>query len=191
MQDGTPTRRQEDPSRVRASRASGGRASSDRSGEATGSFNPVQRPGDWRSYLMPRRGPPVAVVKAPRWHRPVVVEERRPRGPEPRGPLRGGPERSSDDPQRAPRASRWGGPGRSSDDPRLSKTTQAKGKRETKGQRGAKWPAVVTADKSGKEKKWGRLSRTAAWKAGCFWEESKEEVKIGLVTDPFMFYCSI
>ena len=39
-QDGTPTRRQEDPSRVRASQATGGRASSGKSGEATGSRLP-------------------------------------------------------------------------------------------------------------------------------------------------------
>ena len=82
------------------------------------------------------------------------VEERWPRGPEPRGPLRGGP-------------------GRSSDDPRLSKTTQRRDKREAKGKKGAKWPIVVTVNKSGEEKKWGPLSRNMAWKAGCFWEESK------------------
>ena len=129
---------------------------------------PEQRPGEWRSFPMPRRGPPVAAVKVPRWHRPVVWEERRPRGPEPRGPLRGGPERSAGDPQSAPHGSSCGGPGRSSDDPRLSKTTQAKAKRESKGKKGAKWPTVVTVDKGGQERTWGPLSRTAAWKAGCF-----------------------
>ena len=41
------------------------------------------------------------------------------------------------------------------------------------------WPIVITMEKSGKEKKWGPLSRTAAWKAGCFWEE-KGDVKVFL-----------
>ena len=49
---------------------------------------PEQRPGEWRFAPTPRKGPPVAVVKVPRWNRPVVVEERRPRGSNPRGPLR-------------------------------------------------------------------------------------------------------
>ena len=137
---------------------------------------PVQRPYDWRIRPTPRRGPPVATIKAPRWHwQALWWNERRPRGPEPRGPLRGGPERSAGDPQRTPHDSPCGGPARSSDDPRLSKTTQAKAKREAKGEKGAKWPIVVTVDKDGKEKTWGPLSRTAAWKVGCYWDEMRRQ----------------
>ena len=95
--------------------------------------SPMQRPRDWRRHSTPRRGPPVAAIKVPRWHRPGAGEERWPRGPEPRGPLRGGPERSAGDSQRKPHGSPCGGPARSSDDPRLSKTTQPKAKREANG----------------------------------------------------------
>ena len=66
-----------------------------------------------------------------------------------------------------------------SDDPRLSKTTQAKAKRETKGKKDATCP-IVTVDKSGQERTWGPLSHTAAWKAGCFCEEKKGNVKVFL-----------
>ena len=69
---------------------------------------PVQSPGNWRFAPTPRRGPPVALIKIPRWHRQAWRKERRPCGSNPQGPLRGGPERSSDD-------------------PRLSKTTQRQG----------------------------------------------------------------
>ena len=116
---------------------------------------PAQRPGDWRFRPAPRRGPPVAAIKVPRWHWPVVWNERRPCGHEPRGPLRGGPERSACDPQRKHRDSLCGGPERSANDPRLSKTTQPKPMREANGQKGAKWPMVVTVDKGGKEKNLG------------------------------------
>ena len=51
--------------------------------------------------------------------------------------------------------------------------------RETNEKKGPKWPTVVTVDKSGKEKTWGPLSRTAAWKAGCFWE-MKGDAKVFL-----------
>ena len=117
---------------------------------------PMQCPCNRGFCPTPRRGPPVAAIKVPRWHWPGAWEERWPRGPEPRGPLRGGPERSACDPQRAPHDSPCGGPARSSDDPRLSKTTQAKAKRESKGKKGAKWPIVVTVDKSGQKKRGGR-----------------------------------
>ena len=33
-------------------------------------------------------------------------------------------------------------------------------------------------EKSGKEKKLGPLSSTAAWKAGCFWEEWKGDANV-------------
>ena len=93
---------------------------------------PVQRPRDSRFRPAPRRGPPVAAIKVPRWHWQEWWNERRPRGSEPRGPLRGGPERSAGDPQRKPHGSLCGGPARSSDDTRLSKTTQRQDKREAK-----------------------------------------------------------
>ena len=141
---------------------------------------PVQRPGDRRFAPTPRRGPPVAAIKVPRWHRQELSNERWPRGSDPRGPLRGGPERSASDPQRTPRDGLCGGPERSSDDTRLSKTTQAKAKRETKRKKGAKWPIVVTVEKSGEGRSWGPLSRTAPWKASCYWEEKKGEAKVFL-----------
>ena len=77
---------------------------------------PKGRPWHWRGSMRPRRGSPVAAIRAPRW----CQEEwgkRRPRGSEPRGPLRGGPERTADDPQRKPRGGLCGGPARSADDP--------------------------------------------------------------------------
>ena len=76
----------------------------------------------------------------------------------------------------------WGGPARSSDDPRLSKKiTQTQAKREAKEKKGGKWPTiVVTVDKGGQERTWGRLSRTAAWKAGCYWKETKGDARIFL-----------
>ena len=69
---------------------------------------PMQRPSEWRRHPTPRRGPPVVAVKVPRWNWPELSNERRPRGNVPRGPLRGGPERSAGDPQRTPRGSRRG-----------------------------------------------------------------------------------
>ena len=62
----------------------------------------------------------------------------------------------------------------------MSKTTQVKAKLESKEKKGSKWPIVLTVDKSGKEKKWGPLSQTAAWKAGCLWEEKKGDAKVFL-----------
>ena len=43
-----------------------------------------------------------------------------------------------------------------------------------------KWPTVVTVDKSGQERTRGPLSRTAAWKAGGYWEEMKGDARIFL-----------
>ena len=96
----------------------------------------VQRPCNRGFCTTPRRGPPVAAVKVSCWHRQELWKERRPRWSEPRGPLWGGPERSAGVPRRTPRCSLCGGPEMSSDDPRLSKTTQAKAKREAKGKKG-------------------------------------------------------
>ena len=112
---------------------------------------PESCPCNWGFRPTPRRGPPVAAIKVPRWRRPEWWNERRPRGSNPRGPLPGGPERSAGDPQRTPRGSPCGGPERSSDDPRLSKTTQPKAKREAKEKKGSKWPIVITVDKAAKK----------------------------------------
>ena len=111
--------RQGDPSWVRASRATGGRASSVKSVEATGS-------------RLPRSARAIGGVSRP--HEEVASWEQSPR------PSAGGPERSVGDPQRKPRDSLCGGPGRSSDGPRLSKTTQAKAKRESKGKKARSVP---------------------------------------------------
>ena len=142
---------------------------------------PVQRPGDWRIRPTPRRGPPVALIKVPRWDRPELWNERRPRWSNPRGPLRGGPERSAGDPQRTPHDSPCGGPARSSDDPRLSKTTPSQGQAGNQRGEGRKVAHRHHGRQRRQRKKtWGPLSRTAAWKAGCYWEESKGEAKVFL-----------
>ena len=73
---------------------------------------PEQHPRHWRSSMLPRSGPPVAAVHAPRWCQ-AEWGKRWPRGEEPRGPLLGGPERPADDPQRKPRGGLCGGPARS------------------------------------------------------------------------------
>ena len=59
---------------------------------------PRPQPQDWRPRVMPRRGPPVAKIKVPRWYR-KEANERRPHGSRPGGKLWGGPERSAGDPQ--------------------------------------------------------------------------------------------
>ena len=59
---------------------------------------PEQRPQHWRGSMRPRRGPPVAAIRAPRWNQ-EEWGKRCPRGSDPRVPLRGGPERPADDPQ--------------------------------------------------------------------------------------------
>ena len=76
-------------------------------------WKPTSRPvprRDWRSRALPRRGPPVTAIKVPRRYQQGLLEERRPRGEQPRGPLRGGPERSAHEPQRKPRGGLCGGP---------------------------------------------------------------------------------
>ena len=54
---------------------------------------PPRRPGqfDWRDRVLPRRGPPVATIKAPGWPRQEVPNKRQPRGFVPRGTLPGCP----------------------------------------------------------------------------------------------------
>ena len=64
---------------------------------------PRARPRDPRPCMLPRRGPPVAFMRVPRRYQNDQWETRQPRGSDPRGTLRGGPERPADDPWRKPR----------------------------------------------------------------------------------------
>ena len=117
-------------------------------------YPPRSNPPDWRPGVLPRRGPPVAAIRAPRRSQPVLLEERRPRGDDPRGPLRGGPERSAGDPQRKPRGGLCGGPERSAKEPQTpsKKATQPRTKREKAGEaRGKTRPTIVTV-----EENWGK-----------------------------------
>ena len=67
-------------------------------------------PWDWRSRVFPRRGPPVAAIETNQWRLQEDWKKRQPRGVIPRGPLRGGPERSAHDPHRKPQGGLCGGP---------------------------------------------------------------------------------
>ena len=78
---------------------------------------PRARLEDPRSRVLPRRGPPVAVIRVPRWCQHDQWEKRQPRGKHPRGTPRGGPERSTDDPRRNPLGGLCGGPARSAKEP--------------------------------------------------------------------------
>ena len=113
---------------------------------------PRTRPWDWKSRVLPRRGPPVAAIRVPRWYRQEAFCTRQPQGATPRDPLRGGPERSSDDPQRNPRGGPWGGPARSAKEPWMpSKAIQdkAEGKGAGKPRLGkAKRPTIITVDEN-------------------------------------------
>ena len=42
---------------------------------------------------------------------------------------------------------------------------------------------IVTVEKSGKMRRWGPLSRTAAWRAGCFLEDLQGGVKVFIRKD--------
>ena len=99
----------------------------------------------------------------------------------------GRPERSADDPQRNPRGGPWGGPARSAKEPWMpSKAIQdkAEGKGAGKPRLGkAKRPTIITVDENGLEKKWGPLSGSSAWRAGSFWEEMNQKVKVFLEKD--------
>ena len=102
------------------------------------------------------------------WYLPEEGEKRQPRWFEPRGPLRGGPARSAKEPQTP-----------------STKTSQHKSN-EGKGREGGektRRPTIVTVEKSGKERIWGPLSRTAAWRAGCFLEDMQEGVKVFIQKD--------
>lgn len=113
-----------------------------------------------RPYVLPRKGPPVASMKGPQRYRHGEWEERRPRGSNPRGPLRGGPERPADDPRRTPQGGLCGGPGRSVKEPRTPPNTshvETNGGTTRNGARD-KRPIIVTVDKNGQERRWGPLS---------------------------------
>ena len=113
---------------------------------------------DSRRRVLPRRGPPMVVIGVPRRYQHGQWEARHPRGNNPRGPLRGGPERSANDLQRNPRGGLCGGPARSANEPQTQpKTSQVKtnGGRARKGERDER-PILVTVDKNGRERKWGR-----------------------------------
>ena len=71
---------------------------------------PRINPREWRARVLPRRGPPVASQRVPRWYCSEEGKTRQPRGVKPRGTLRGGPERSANDPQRKPQGGLCGGP---------------------------------------------------------------------------------
>ena len=60
---------------------------------------PREVPPGGLSRALPRRGPPVAATRVPRWPGQGETCERQPRGVKPRGTLRGGPARSAKDPQ--------------------------------------------------------------------------------------------
>ena len=132
----------------------------------------------------------MATIKVPRRYQQESVKERRSSGTIPGGPPRGGPERSAGDPRRNPRGGLCGGPERSAKEPQTlhKKTTRqsTNGKRQGKTGDNPK-PMVITVEQRwGKgeiEKRWGPLSRTTAWRAGSFWEESNGSVKVFLDKD--------
>ena len=129
---------------------------------------PRARPWDWRSRVLPRRGPPVAAIRVPRRYRQEELCTRQPQGVKPRGTLRGGPERSAEEP--------W----------MPSKTTQDKTEGKGAGKprtEAARRPTIITVDGDGREKTWGPLSRSSARRAGSFWEEMDRTVKVFLEKD--------
>ena len=115
--------------------------------------------GDWRTRALPRRGHPVAIIRVPRWNDRGERCTREPRGLIPRGALRGGPERTADDPRRKPRGSLCGGPARSAKEPQLQDKTVTQ--RNTNGETPkpkngkVKRPTIITVDDKGCERRWG------------------------------------
>ena len=146
---------------------------------------PRDGPWDWSPRTLPRRGPPMAAIRAPRRYQHGGLETRRPRGSIPRGPLRGGPERPANDPQRKPRGGLCGGPGRSAKDPQTppktsrEKTNGGNPRKEAQDKR----PTVITVGKNGQERMWGWLSRSTAWRVGSFWDGMKGNVDVFLEKD--------
>ena len=141
---------------------------------------------DWRSRVLPMRGPPVASIPAPRCHRQESWETRQPRGRQPRGPPLGGPERPVDDPWRNPQGGPCGGTERSAEDTRSQKPTHDKvnGSRPEKRNRmERKRPTIITIDKSGQEREWGPLSQSNAWRVGSFRKKMGRTVTVFLEKD--------
>ena len=116
---------------------------------------PRARPEDPRSRMLPRRGPPVAGIRVPRRYQHDQWEKRQPRGKQPRGTPREGPERSADDPRRKPLGRLCGGPGRSAKEPQTPpKTSRVRtngGKSDVKKE--SKRLTIITVDKSGPQRK--------------------------------------
>ena len=129
----------------------------------------------------------MAFMRVPRRYYQDERETRRPRGSNPRGPPRGGPERPADDPRRNPQGGLCGGPGRSAKEPQTPPKTRhgkTNGGNHGKPKGNEKRRSVIiTVDQNGQERSWGPLSRTNAWRAGCFWQEMEEKVDIFLVKD--------
>ena len=149
------------------------------------SFPRRTTPHDRRSRTLPRRGPPVAVIRVPRWPRQEEMCRRKPRGVKPRGTLRGGPERSAEDPQSKPQGRLWRGPERSANDPQLLhkniKQAKAKGGRTPKQTK--ERPAIITVDESGEVRNWGPLSKANASRAGSYWEDMDRKIQALLEKD--------
>ena len=123
----------------------------------------------------------MAAIHAPRWCQ-EEWEKRRPRGSDPQGPLRGGPERSADDPRREPRGGLCGGPGRSANDTQTPPKTTSQRPNGGDGQQEkplrSKRPIIVTVDEKGRERRWGPLTRTTVRRAGTFWEKKEGTAKV-------------
>ena len=119
---------------------------------------PRAYPPDPRAQVLPRKGPPVAFMRVPRRYQHDKWETRQPRGSNPGGPLRGGPERSADDPWRKPRGGLCGGPGRSAKEPQApSQTSLVKTngenkerKRKTKGPKSSQWTRAGKNESGGR-----------------------------------------
>ena len=129
----------------------------------------------------------MAAIRVPRRYQHDEWETRQPRGSNPRGPPRGGPERSADDPRRTPRGGLCGGPERSAKEPQTpSQTSHGKsnggnaGKPKGKDERR---PTIITVEENGHERSWGQLSEINAWRAGFFWLEMGKKVTVLLEKD--------
>ena len=127
----------------------------------------------------------MAAIHVPRRYMQEGWKKKQPRGFEPRGTLRGGPERPADDPGRNPRDGLCGGPARSAREPQTSFQTTSKHK--TSGGEGEKEkaekpqrPIIITVDVEGHERKWGQLSRVNALRAYRFFEDMNGAVQFFL-----------
>ena len=130
----------------------------------------------------------MAVMRVPWRYRHGQRETRQPRGSNPGGALRGGPERPADDPRRNPRGGLCGGPGRSAKEPQTP--NKIKSRQNTTGGKAAKGdkkpptrPMIITVERSGLVRRWGPLSRANTLRAGCFWEDMEGAAKVYLEKD--------